>query len=142
MEGLGNQLNNNKIFPKVDMATVLRSVGEFKGTKGEDAQKWADTTENICFRCGYGQDDIVLIASLSLRDNPKDWANNVLMEEPGITWNSFKERLIFMFSSQREISETVSRFFSSPQVQCYESYMQLLKDADQIRYRGLLQTKK
>ena len=123
------------------MATVLKSVGEFSNSKGEDVQKWSDTTENICRRCGYEDEDITLIASLALRGDPKDWANSIFKEEPGIIWNEFRARLNGMFSSQREVAETVSRFFSSPQVQNYDQYIQLLKDADQIRYRGVVSEK-
>ena len=141
MDGLGQAFKMNKVLPKVDMATALKSIGEFSASKGEDVQKWSDTAENICLRCGYEEDDIVLITSLALRGNPKDWANNVLKEEPAISWSFFKDRLVVMFSSQREVSETVSRFFSSPKVQAYESYIQLLQDADQIRYRGVVSDK-
>ena len=101
--------DNNKTFLKVDMATVLKSVGEFKGEDGEDIQKWIDCTENICKRCGYNEEAITIIASLALRGDPKDWANNILREEPDIQWQQFRSRIIGMFSSQREISETVSR---------------------------------
>ncbi|KAI5150401.1 hypothetical protein ENBRE01_1475 [Enteropsectra breve] len=124
-----SQLNNSS---KDNMATIIKSIGEFRGEKGENIIDWIAGIEAIGKLMHITDEQIVRATILNLRGEAKTWSITLIKTINNLSWEELKDGLLNRFSNHIEADETLTRFLNTFEVKAYEELIQLLKDAKLI----------
>ena len=108
MQDSSNSLINDS--SKTDMATISKAVGEFRASEGEDIERWLSDAEVTGTLCGLAESELIKVVILALRNEPREWAMDLIRSSPNITWRELEAALKTRFVSQKQVTETVSIF--------------------------------
>ncbi|KAI5152234.1 hypothetical protein ENBRE01_2675 [Enteropsectra breve] len=124
-----SQSNNSS---KDSMATIIRSIGEFRGEKGENIIDWLAGIEAIGKLMHITDEQIVHATILNLRGEAKTWNITLINAINILSWEELKDGLLNRFGNHIEADETLARFLNTFEVKAYEELIQLLKDVKLI----------
>lgn len=128
---------NNPINPILfDMATTLKSIGDFSAAADENVEEWLDRIRMVSSCAGLGDQEAVRAGLLNLGGEARTWATQHWESLIGLSLDQFSEGIKARFAKTRETAEVLSRFFASPQSATYADYTRLLRDASVIFRRG------
>jgi hypothetical protein len=73
-----------------------------------------------------------------LRKSAKIWGVTLIKNNVGISWGEFKHEMVVRFTNHRKTDETLGRFLSTPEVNSFDDYIQLLRDARVVMSQKVL----
>ncbi|MGL5708894.1 MAG: reverse transcriptase domain-containing protein [Aeromonas sp.] len=124
-----NELNKSYNY---DMATVSRSIGEFEGDGKTNVAEWLDGVVVISQLVGLNEAEMIKCTILALRGVAKEWGVQYVKTGACVSWVGLKNEMVNRFSDHKKSDEILNRFLCTPEVNSYEKYLLLLKDAKLI----------